>query len=441
MGVDILSNKKRESDMKLNYKRTFFIGLAFMSICAFWQLYDYVIQLILKYTFHFPESLSGVVLAADNVLALFLLPLFGSLSDRVNTRLGRRTPFILAGTAAAAVLMMLIPRADDTVNLPLFLIALGLLLVAMSTYRSPAVALMPDLTPKPLRSSANAVINLMGALGGIFTYLIIMFLLPKIDVNTDTKNGSYTTVFAIIAGFMVLSAIVLVLTIRERKLADAMPKEEEEVPVGTTGAKLSPEVRRSLIFILLSVALWYIAYNALSSAYARYVLEIWNIDESSGASMMLVATVVATASYIPVGIISSKLGRKKVILFGVAIMTAAYLAGFFLTSYSPVIYLVMAVIGIGWASINVNSYPMVVEMSTGADVGRYTGIYYTFSMAAQIVTPILSGVLIDLFGYRILFPYAVIFSGLAFFTMWQVRHGDSRPEAKKSALEYLDSDD
>lgn len=427
--------------MKLNYKRTFFIGLAFMSICAFWQLYDYVIPLILKYTFHFPESLSGVVLAADNVLALFLLPFFGSLSDRINTRLGRRTPFILVGTAMAAILMVVIPLADDTVNLPLFVVALGLLLIAMSTYRSPAVALMPDLTPKPLRSSANAVINLMGTVGGIFA-LLVMRMLPALDVETGTKDGSYLTVFIILAAFMVLSVLILVLTVRERKLADAMPKEEDEdEQPGTTGAKLAPEVRRSLIFILLSVALWYIAYNALSSAYSRYVLEIWNMSESSGANMMLVATVVATASYIPVGIISSKLGRKKVILFGVAIMSAAYLTGFFLTSYSPVIYLVMAVIGIGWASINVNSYPMVVEMSTGSDVGRYTGIYYTFSMAAQIFTPILSGILIDLFGYRILFPYAVIFSTLALFTMWQVRHGDSRPQAKKSAIEYLDSDD
>ena len=427
--------------MKLNYKRTFFIGLAFMSICGFWQLYDYVIPLILKYTFHFPESLSGVVLAADNVLALFLLPFFGSLSDRINTRLGRRTPFILVGTAMAAILMVVIPLADDTVNLPLFVVALGLLLIAMSTYRSPAVALMPDLTPKPLRSSANAVINLMGTVGGIFA-LLVMRMLPELDLETGTKDGSYLTVFVILAAFMVLSVLILVLTVRERKLSDAMPKEEDEdEQPGITGAKLAPEVRRSLIFILLSVALWYIAYNALSSAYSRYVLEIWNMSESSGANMMLVATVVATASYIPVGIISSKLGRKKVILFGVAIMSAAYLSGFFLTSYSPVIYLVMAVIGIGWASINVNSYPMVVEMSTGSDVGRYTGIYYTFSMAAQIFTPILSGILIDLFGYRILFPYAVIFSTLALFTMWQVRHGDSRPQAKKSALEYLDNDD
>ena len=434
--------------MKLNYKRTFLIGLAFMSISAFWQMYDFTVPLILLDGFHVPEIAKGVIMALDNVLALFLLPLLGTLSDKVSTPIGKRMPFILGGTAVAAVAMIGLPLLDNahyadpskTYTFPLFVVLLGVLLLAMATYRSPAVALMPDLTPKPLRSSANAVINLMGTVGGIFALLIIK-MLPKVNVETGTKDGSYFTVFAIMAVFMALCALVLVLTVREKKLADAMPKEEEEEHSGSSGAKLAPDVRRSLIFILCSVALWYIAYNALSSAYSRYVLEIWNVSESSGANMMLVATVVATASYIPVGIISSKLGRKKVILFGVAIMTAAYLSGFFLTSYSPVIYLVMAVIGIGWASINVNSYPMVVEMSTGSDVGRYTGIYYTFSMAAQIATPILSGVLIDLFGYRILFPYAVLFSALAFVTMMQVRHGDAKPLAKKSAIEYLDSDD
>lgn len=427
--------------MKLNYKRTFLVGLAFMSICAFWQLYDYVVPYMLQYTFDFSETVTGIVMAADNVLAVFLLPLFGTLSDRTHTRLGKRTPFILAGTFAAAILMFIVPRADWAKNLPLFVVSLALLLLAMATYRSPAVALMPDVTPKPLRSSANAVINLMGALGGIFTYLIIMFLLPKIDIATGEKPAGYHTVFAIIGGFMVLAAIVLVLTIRENKLAAEAAKYEDEAPSEQKGGTLAPDVRRSLIFILASVALWYIAYNAVSSVYSRYVLEVWGIDEGTGASMMLVATLVATVSYIPIGILSSRFGRKKVILFGVAIMTAAYLCGFLLTEYSPIIYAVMGVIGIGWAAINVNSYPMVVEMSSGTDVGKYTGVYYTFSMAAQIVTPILSGALIQFVGYRALFPYAVVFSAAALFTMSQVRHGDNRPIPKKSVLENFDTED
>jgi len=431
--------------MKLNYKRTFLIGLAFMSICAFWQLYDYVVPLILQYTFQFEEGVTGVVMAMDNLLALFLLPLFGSLSDRTSTPLGRRTPFIIAGTAVAAVCMLILPIADDTRNLPLFIGMLALVLFAMASYRSPAVALMPDLTPKPLRSSGNAVINLMGALGGIFTFIITGTLLPHLNTETGEKDGSYFTVYAILAGFMAAAVIILVATVREKKLAAEMPAEEEDeedkAAAAGKGKKLAPEVRRSLIFILLSVACWYIAYNAITSAYSRYVMEVWGATEKDGSNMMLVATVVTTISYIPIGIISSKIGRKKMILCGVSLMALSYLGGFFLTSPGVLIYVIMGLIGIGWAAINVNSYPMVVEMSSGADVGRYTGIYYTFSMSAQTVTPILSGFLIQFLGYRVLFPYAVFFSLVALVTMWQVRHGDARPTAKEHVLEYLGSDD
>ena len=163
--------------MKLNYKRTFLVGLAFLSICAFWQMYDNIIPLILQGTFHLNETLTGAIMAADNVLAVFLLPLLGSLSDKADTRWGKRTPFIVVGTVLAVVLMMLLPHADKTGNFVLFVISLFFLLIAMGLYRSPAVALMPDLTPKPLRSQANAIINLMGAVGGIYTLILIILLL------------------------------------------------------------------------------------------------------------------------------------------------------------------------------------------------------------------------------------------------------------------------
>ena len=159
--------------MKLNTKRTCLVGLAFLSICAFWNLYDFVIPLVLKNTYHLGDTWSGVVMAMDNILALFLLPVFGALSDKANTRIGRRMPFILGGTVAAAALMLALPIVIRDGALPVFLVCLGLLLVAMGTYRSPAVALMPDVTPKPLRSKGNAIINLMGAVGGVFTLLLI----------------------------------------------------------------------------------------------------------------------------------------------------------------------------------------------------------------------------------------------------------------------------
>ena len=422
--------------MKLNYQRTFLIGLAFMAISAFWQLYDNAVPLILKNTFGIADDISGYIMAADNVLAVFLLPLFGALSDRISTRFGKRKPFIILGSCLAAALMLGVPFANNTKNLPLFVIILGLLLIVMGSYRSPAVALMPDVTPKPLRSKGNAVINLMGSLGGIMTFLIIAIFIK------DNDMSNYTIVYAIIAAFMVACAIILGLTINENKLLAQMPPEEEEILEDGKKKPMEKEVKKSLFFILISVSFWFMAYNAVNTAYSRYVQEVWGKSQSTGATMMIIAMLVATAAFLPVGLLSSKIGRKKMILVGVSLLALAFLTGFILPGYSIMAYVIMGVIGIGWAAINVNSYPMVVEMSRGSDVGKYTGLYYTFSMSAQILTPILSGYLFAYlpWGYKVLFPYALVFSILAFITMLFVRHGDNRPEAAKG-LEAFDVED
>lgn len=417
--------------MKLNYGRTFLIGLAFLSISAFWQIYDNIIPLILVNTFEIGDTLTGGIMALDNVLALFLLPLFGAFSDRVNTKLGKRTPFIIVGTVIAVSFMMILPLADQMKNFPLFFVSLGVVLLAMSTYRSPAVALMPDLTPKPLRSEANAVINLMGAVGGIFALLAISLLIPKVDA---ASRPSYLNVYLAVAALMILAVVVLVSTIREKKLAKQIGHEEEE-PSSDEGESstqtvgMSKEVRRSFIFILASIFLWFMAYNAVTTAFSRYATTIWNYQGGSFANALMVAMGTAIIFFIPVGIISRKIGRKKMILTGILIITASYLCGFLFKSYSPWINLVFAFTGIGWASINVNSYPMVVEMSKGSDIGKYTGMYYTFSMAAQTVTPIFSGFLMEHVSYWTLFPYAVVFSLLSLCTMLFVKHGDAKPEA------------
>ena len=427
--------------MKLNYKRTFFIGLAFLSISAFWQMYDNIIPLILQNSFHLNPTLIGAIMALDNVLAVFLLPFFGILSDRCESPLGKRTPFIIGGTVAAVVFMLLLPVADGMDSLVLFTVALGFTLLSMAFYRSPAVALMPDLTPKPLRSKANAVINLMGAIGAVYSLIMISLL-----VGNETRPD-YLPLFMSVAALMGLAVILLIATIHENALARKLSEEfpEEMASVLQDGNKdtqpLAPEVKRSLVFILLSIFLWFTAYNAVTTAFSRYAQTVWGVQGGGFANCLMVATVAAILSYIPIGVISSRFGRKKTICGGVILMTLCYLAAFFFTSYHPAINVGFACIGVGWAAISVNSLPMVVEMCKGGDVGKYTGIYYTFSMAAQIFTPVFSGFLLGAVSYRILFPYAVVFSALAFVTMCFVRHGDSRPEKKAAVIEHFDVED
>lgn len=435
--------------MKLNYRRTFLIGLAFLSISAFWQMYDNIIPLILQNTFGIGETITGVIMAADNVLALFLLPVFGALSDRVDTKFGKRMPFIAGGTALAVIFLMILPAADRSENLALFVAALFALLISMGLYRSPAVALMPDLTPNKLRSKGNAVINLMGAVGGVYTLIMIKLLVGKGD------RPDYGPLFVSVAALMVIAVGVLVITISEKKVkakveaevkayeekAGVVVETEDTVEEEGKKAAMPKEVKRSMIFLLASIFLWFTAYNAVTTAFSRYTKVVWKLEGGGFADCLMVATVAAILSYIPIGGIAGKVGRKKTIMGGVALMSVCYFAAVFAGAYHPLINIAFAAIGVGWAAINVNSYPMIVEMSKGCDIGRFTGTYYTFSMAAQIITPVLSGFLLENVSYRTLFPYAFVFSTLAFLTMTQVRHGDARPDKKKSILENFDVDD
>ncbi len=445
--------------MKLNYKRTFLIGLAFLSISAFWQMYDNIIPLILQNTFGIGETITGAIMAADNVLALFLLPIFGALSDKVDTKFGKRIPFIAGGTLLAVIFLMLLPEADKSENLVLFVAALFALLISMGLYRSPAVALMPDLTPNKLRSKGNAIINLMGAVGGVYTLIMIKLLVGKGD------RPDYMPLFVSIAALMVIAVGILVITIQEKKVKAKVEAEikayedstglivetedttEQEALQNGAGngaeakTAMPGEVKRSMIFLLASIFLWFTAYNAVTTAFSRYTKVVWKMEGGGFADCLMVATVAAILSYIPIGSIASKVGRKKTIMGGIVLMSVCYFAAIFAGAYHPVINVAFAVIGVGWAAINVNSYPMIVEMSKGCDIGKFTGTYYTFSMTAQIFTPVLSGFLLENVSYRTLFPYAFLFSVLAFVTMTQVHHGDARPDKKKSVLENFDVDD
>ena len=518
--------------MKLNYKRTIFVGFAFFLICAFWQAYDNTIPLILTNKFGLSQTASGVVMALDNILALFMLPLFGALSDKSRHRLGRRTPFILYGTIIAAIAFVgltfadnlqlkqisKVSRIDDpaaltelwdaeknetlrtpdgeafvlsqtltredflaircqsvneagkTVTTPeytnyvvparqayarsvtsasklplvLFMALLLIVLVSMSTFRSPAVALMPDVTIKPLRSKANAVINLMGSAGGI-----LVLGLGMVFATSSVKNSlmSYTLYFGVIAGIMLLALVIFLLKVREPKLVKHMQEEslrlgidEAEDEADASGSrKLSAGERKSLVFLLASIVLWFMGYNAVTSKYSVYASNILHKDYNL---TLIIAQAAAILSYLPVGMIASRFGRKKTILAGIVMLSGAFTVACFLRESSPTMLMnaMFALAGIGWATINVNSFPMVVELCKGGDVGKYTGFYYTASMAAQTVTPMISGFFMDKLGMTSLFPYAAIFAALAFVTMLFVLHGDNKPTAKKG-LEALDVED
>ncbi len=518
--------------MKLNYKRTILVGFAFFLISAFWQAYDATIPVILTNKFGMSQTLSGVVMALDNILAVFMLPIFGALSDKCNTRYGKRTPFITIGTTLAAIALVglsfvdnaqrkniadvatiddpaalsviydtqadraLLTPEGDTVVLsetftkedftairckitdpetgkvvtnpdytnyvaparqayasqqtkanptPLFLFVglLLIVLIAMATFRSPAVALMPDVTMKPLRSKANAIINLMGTAGGILV-LVLGMVFSTSAVQNALMN--YNLYYGVIAAIMLGALTIFLLTVREKKwsaqmAADSIKYGIEEAAEEDGGEKrnLSAAEKKSLICILLSIALWYFGYNAVTSKYAVYASNILDKDYNT---TMLLAQAAAIVAYLPAGMVASRIGRKKTILAGVVMLTTAFGCAAFMRSSSPtwMMNVMFILAGIAWATINVNSFPMVVEMCSGADIGKYTGFYYTASMSAQIATPMLSGFLMDKMGMTVLFPYAAIFVALAFMTMFLVKHGDAKVEVKQG-LEALDIDD
>ena len=439
--------------MKLDTKRTVLVGFAFLSICAFWQMYDNLVPLILTNTFHLNETISGTIMAADNVMALFLLPLFGGLSDKCTSRLGRRRPFILFGTLAAICLMLLLPLFADSYHaapgggkVALFICVLGLLLVAMGTYRSPAVALMPDITPKPLRSKANAIINLMGAVGGILYLLITTFLY---HVKSETYV-SFFPLFAIVAGIMAAALAVVMFFVNEPELVKKQQEYERKHPEDdltehtAQGDTLPADVKKSLTFLLVSISLWFVGYNGVSTWFSVYAENIWGMSLGQANTCLTIATGGAILSYIPIGTVASHIGRRKTIRFGALLLSGSFLAAFLLTmaleGFSPVLYLLFLLVGLAWASINVNSLPMVVEMCKGSEVGKFTGLYYTFSMSAQIITPIVAGWLLRNVSYRALFPYAAFFVFASFLTMGFVRHGDNKVPAKKG-LEAYDVED
>ncbi len=555
--------------MKLNYKKVIFVGFAFFLITAFWQAYDSIVPMMLVNKFGLNQTLSGVIMALDNILALVLLPVFGAISDKTKSKYGKRTPYVVIGTIMAIIAFMgltfcdnlqlnnVYSNADESqffemvweqgddikisnkeysegqqkeytlkdyvskltknkayeslteiekqevensfislagdydktytyidgeysltekdaengkniysniitplkssyawsvtfknpLPLILFVAVLLLSLLSMATFRSPAVALMPDVTIKPLRSKANAIINLMGTAGGILV-LVLGMIFGTGKVYNQTM--SYTFFVLAVCAIMAVGLIIFLLKVREVKWAKEMEDEtallteqgliKEEEKVEESGEKLSKSKTISLILILTSVALWFMGYNAITTKYSLYASTVLHADYNT---TLLIAQAAAIIAYVPVGIIASKIGRKKSILAGIIMLAVAFFSATFVTSQTPpiIITVFFALAGIGWATINVNSFPMVVELAKGSNTGKYTGFYYTASMSAQIITPVLSGAIMDLSGtMTVLFPYATIFVIGSFITMLFVKHGDNKVADKKSIIEHIDVD-
>jgi maltose/moltooligosaccharide transporter len=516
--------------MQFDYKKVFYVGLIFFIIALFWQTYDMLIARTLIDKYGLNQTWSGIVMAIDNVLAVFLLPVFGAISDKSNHRLGKRTPFIIIGTVIAAFAFMGLSFTDELqtqkiqsttivdahydvafhsddvslydsnhwryvidmmaeerslayelgliteeqyieweqniylrmqslldghgdvlntrtlsnvrdiyynylsqrawevtaqnpTNLIIFLSIIFVALIGMSIFRSPAIALMPDVTMRPLRSKGNAMMTLMGTAGGFLAINIIMLS----GLNKHTYD-SFTRVYIVVGVFMIVILGVFLWKVKEpayvKERLDLEKKYQINISKEEANRQLTSAERKSLYFLLASVFLWFFGYNAVMTKIADYLPKVLNMEFFN--IQIILAQVFVVLMILPIGILSTYLGRKTMIIIGIIVSTFSLGSVFYLSENTPwLIAIVVGIAGVGWAMININSYPMVIEIGRGSNIGQYTGYYYSASMLAQIFTPILSGVLMDAFGRQVLFPYGALFVLLSLFTMLLVHHGDA----------------
>ncbi len=413
----------------LNVRRTVLVTLPFMGALTFWQAYDGLVPLMLKNTFGMGDTSTGVFMSLDNVLALFMLPLMGALSDRTTTRWGRRTPFIVVGALLAAALTPLIAVANGMHNLPLFVTVLVATLVVLSIYRSPSVALMPDVTPRPVRSKADAFNSLMAAVGGVIVLVAISLLVPA------EENPDYIPVCLVISFMLLMTTIIFMVFFREPREVGAMHHEsaelgipEDEIEASDEGGKereKDPVRRRSLVCVLACVFFYFMANNAVTSGISRYADVVWDMAGGSYAQVQTVATLAAIVAYMPMAELSCRIGRKVTTYVGIALMVASPLLISGASEFSIIIYMWVAAFGIGMATVSLTVYPMIMELASANSTGRYTGLYYTASMSAQIVTPILSGAVMQFVGYRYLYVYVAVCAAISAVPLLFVKNVDS----------------
>ena len=419
---------EQKPQLKLNTRRTFLIGFAFFGILILWQFYTHYVQLFLDElipeTQKNREVILGLIMAIDKILAVALIPLFGWMSDRTKTRIGRRMPYIIAGTAAAVLLFPLLAVMFIFNSLFGLIVIIILLSVAMHFYRSPAVALMPDVTPKPKRAAANGIINFMGFIGVIIGSVITMFFLVSkpdsagmLPYITASKNLIFIP-FLFVSALMIVSLVLFVARFCEPKVVAEMKADmelgeklsETLEPVKTEG-KLGKQDRANFLILFGCITLWFFAFNAINSFSALYAKHILGTEQ---IGMAIAAMGIAgMITFLPAIKLSDKIGRKNSVLIGLVMMIVTLVLASFIRDM-PLLVPLFAIAGSGWAIINLNSYPMLVEMSSAKNVGKITGYYYIAQQGSQAITPIVAGFVFSSTSYAALFPYAATFMVLAF---------------------------
>lgn len=417
---------------KLNYRRTLLIGLGFFASSLLWSIYNSFVPLILR-DFVSSTATVGLIMTIDNVFGVILQPYFGARSDQTRTRFGRRMPYVLFGAPICAALFILIPWMKALWMLMAVVILFNFI---MSIWRAPMIALMPDLTPDPLRSQANGLINLMGGLAAITAFLLGGQIAHSYGRGAVFLMGSLV---------MISAVVILYFTIKENQLnprllagdqlasdqlaSDQLAASEAGVrrPFGLGLAgfnKLPIAARRSLVFLLLAIFFWFAALNAVETFFTSYATLELNQSEGQAAMLMAAFSLAFVAFALPSGIIADKLGRRRTILMGLLGLILVFVLLYFAKDLWTIRFLLGAG-GFFWALVNINALPMVLAMAGDHELGTFIGHYYFFSFSANIASPILYGLLRDVTGnFRSLFIYAPIAVALAFLAILQVTHFD-----------------
>ncbi len=414
---------------KFSYKKVFLLGFGFFGISVLWPLYNAYVPIFLK-DFALSSFVIGIVMTIDNLFAIVMLPYIGTLSDQTRTKLGRRKPYILVGAPLGALFFCLIPLMRDLNSLFLMMIVIIMMNFSMALFRSPVIALMPDITPSTYRSQANGIVNFMGGFGALLAYFAGKVL----------YDAHYSYPFFVGASLMLLANILVILFIREPKEYTEIQNKARAFETVRKGNKellenlkeIFRSKEKSLLFILMSILLWFIGFNALETFFTSYAKFYLNISESTGALVLGVFSLTFMLFSIPAGLIGSKIGRKKTISIGLLVLILCLLIVVVTSSISQnksmllsTFFLLFAISGMGWALVNVNSLPMVIDMTRSEKTGGYTGLYYFFSMAANIFAPPLAGVFIDKVGYPSLMIFSIVFVALSFLTMRFVKRGEA----------------